>query len=125
MCIRDSPTTPSVPRPCHLSPPPHTEHRLDSLASPRPRHPTCAPSQHPSRSASARPFPAIIQVRLSAWAAMDPLIAATAHYLPAFVVVAAVGIWLTLPRGEKVGLAVQALLSLALVAVLILSLIHI
>jgi membrane-associated phospholipid phosphatase len=50
---------------------------------------------------------------------MDLLIVATAQYLPALVVVAAVGIWLTLPRGEKVGLAVQALLSLALVAVLI------
>jgi len=50
---------------------------------------------------------------------MDPLIVAAATYLPVLVPVAAAGIWLTLARNEKVGLAAQALLSLALVAVLI------
>ena len=66
-----------------------------------------------------RPFSGSAQVPLPAWAAMDPLIVAAAQYLPVLVVVAAAGIWLTLPRGAKFGLAVQAILSLALVAVLI------
>jgi membrane-associated phospholipid phosphatase len=50
---------------------------------------------------------------------MDSLIVAAAQYLPLLVPVAAAGIWLTLPRREKVGLAAQALLAVVVVIALI------
>jgi len=50
---------------------------------------------------------------------VNNVIVAVAQYLPFFVVAAATGIWLFLPRTDKVGLAVQAVVSLVIAAVLI------
>jgi undecaprenyl-diphosphatase len=50
---------------------------------------------------------------------MDSLIAATAQYLPFLILVAAAVIWLFLTRQDKVGLAVQAIVSLVIAVVLI------
>lgn len=50
---------------------------------------------------------------------MDSLIVAVAQYLLFVILVAAAVIWLFLPRPDKVGLAVQAIVSLVIVVVLI------
>jgi membrane-associated phospholipid phosphatase len=50
---------------------------------------------------------------------MDALIVAVAQYLPFLVPVAAGIIWLFLPRHDKVGLAVQAMVALIIAAALI------
>ncbi|MEP7192538.1 MAG: phosphatase PAP2 family protein [Actinomycetota bacterium] len=50
---------------------------------------------------------------------MNNLIVAVAQYLPFLIVVAATGIWFFLPRRDKVGLGVQAVVSLVIVVVLI------
>jgi membrane-associated phospholipid phosphatase len=50
---------------------------------------------------------------------MDRVIVAVAQYLPLLVAAAAAALWLTLPRSEKVGLAVKAVISIAVVAGLI------
>jgi undecaprenyl-diphosphatase len=50
---------------------------------------------------------------------MNNLIVALAQYLLFFILAAATVIWLFLPRKDKVGLAVQAVVSLLIVAVLI------
>jgi undecaprenyl-diphosphatase len=50
---------------------------------------------------------------------MDSLIAAVAQYLPFLVAVVAGIIWLFLPRRDKVGLAVEAIVSLVIAVVLI------
>jgi membrane-associated phospholipid phosphatase len=56
---------------------------------------------------------------MSGSVAMDSVIVAVAQYLPLLVVAAAAVLWLTLPRSEKVSLAVKAVISIAVVAVLI------
>ena len=50
---------------------------------------------------------------------MDSLIVAVAQYLPFVVPVVAGMIWLFLPRHDKVGLAVQAIMALVLAVVLV------
>ena len=50
---------------------------------------------------------------------MNNLIVAVAQYLPFLIVVAATGIWFFLPRRDKVGLGVQAVVSLVVAVVLI------
>ena len=50
---------------------------------------------------------------------MDSLIAAVAQYLPLCIPFVAGVVWLFLPRRDKVGLAVQAIMSLVIVAALI------
>ena len=50
---------------------------------------------------------------------MDILVSAVAQFLPILVPVAAAAIWLTLPRREKAGLAVQAVLAVVVVMALI------
>lgn len=50
---------------------------------------------------------------------MNSLISAVAHYLPFLIPVAAGIAWLFLPRRDKVGLVVQAIVSLVIVAGLI------
>jgi undecaprenyl-diphosphatase len=50
---------------------------------------------------------------------MDSLISAAAQYLPILVPVVAGVVWIFLPRRDKVALAVQAVVSLVIVAVLI------
>jgi len=50
---------------------------------------------------------------------MDTLVSAVAQFLPILVPVAAAAIWLTLPRREKAGLAVQAVLAVVVVMALI------
>jgi undecaprenyl-diphosphatase len=50
---------------------------------------------------------------------MDSLIVVAAQYLPLLIPMAAAVIWVFLPRPDKVGLAVQAVLSLVIAVVLI------
>ena len=50
---------------------------------------------------------------------MDSLITLAAQYLVFLILVAAAAVWVFLPRQDKVGLAVQAIVSLAIVVVLI------
>lgn len=50
---------------------------------------------------------------------MNSVIVAVAQYLLFFIMAAAAAIWLYLPRHDKLGLAVQAIVSLVIVVVLI------
>jgi len=50
---------------------------------------------------------------------MDALVASVAQYLLFAILAVAAVVWLSLPRPDKVGLAVQAIVSLVLVVVLI------
>lgn len=50
---------------------------------------------------------------------MNNLIVVVAQYLPFLIVVAATGIWFFLPRRDKVGLGVQAVVALVIAVVLI------
>jgi len=52
---------------------------------------------------------------------MDSLIVAVAQYLLFAILVAAASIWLLLPRPDKMGLAVQAIVSAVIAVVLIKS----
>lgn len=59
------------------------------------------------------------QKRVPAFVVMNSLIVAVAQYLLFFILAAAAVIWLLLPRPDKVGLAIQAVVSLAMVVVLV------
>ena len=59
------------------------------------------------------------QKRVPAFMDMNSLIVAVAQYLPFLILAAAAVIWLLLPRPDKVGLAMQAVVSLAIAVVLV------
>jgi membrane-associated phospholipid phosphatase len=62
---------------------------------------------------------AFAQKRVSVFLIMDSLVVAVAQYFLFLILVAAALTWLFLPRRDKVGLAVQAIVSLVIVVVLI------
>jgi membrane-associated phospholipid phosphatase len=59
------------------------------------------------------------QKHVSAFVLMSSLVAAVAQYLLFLILVAAAVFWLFLPRPDKVGLAMQAVVSLAIAVVLV------
>jgi len=59
------------------------------------------------------------QKRVAAFTVMNSLIVAVAQYLLFLILAAAAVIWLFLPRPDKVGLAIQAVVSLAIAVVLV------
>ncbi|HEY5249279.1 MAG TPA: phosphatase PAP2 family protein, partial [Dermatophilaceae bacterium] len=59
------------------------------------------------------------QKRVAAFMVMNSLIVAVAQYFLFLILAAAAVIWLFLPRPDKVGLAIQAVVSLAIAVVLV------